>query len=130
MIILERYDDLDYARDKTKTLATHVDVPLTWGDKSVTLDLSEENYQRVTRLVTDLVKAGTPAGKPAEPARTPYNGKLPRGKGQALRQWARDNKIMARSGPERYAYLTPGGSHYYYPPWLIEAFEAAHPEAA
>lgn len=127
MIIMERYDDLDYARDKTKTLADHLDVPLTWKNKVVTLDLSEENYSRLSDMLDTVVKAGKAAetGKaPRTPAgrKSAAHGRRTAAYYESLRKFTDDNRISKRDGSGRPAYEGQNGRNDY-PDWLIVMYD-------
>ena len=128
MIVLERYDDLDWARDKTKTLADYHDVPLTWKNKDVTLDLSEDNYSRLSDMLDVVVKAGkaketTATGR----AKSGYRKERQRGRRTddyytGLRAWADANRISKRDTSGRPAYAGKNGRHDY-PDWLIVMYD-------
>lgn len=130
MLVLEHYDDLDYARDKTKTIADYHDVPLTWKNKSVTLDLSADNYDRLSLLLDEAVKVGkSQAG--SKPGRTPagrksvaHGGRRSKAYYEGLVAWADANDITKRDGSGRPAYQghLPGRNDY--PDWLIRDYDA------
>lgn len=125
MIVLERYDDLDYARDKTKTPADYHDVPLTWKNRSVTIDLSAANYERLNELLDPLIAAGKAASasgiKPGRPARQ-KGGRRPASYYEGLVSWADANGITKRDGSGRPAYEGRNGRNDY-PDWLVRDYD-------
>lgn len=126
MIILERYDDLDYARDKTKTLTDYHDVPLTWKNKAVRLDLSASNYQRLSELLDPAVEAGT-ATEDTRAARGRAKQRIPGRRTAAyyagLVAWVDANDIRKKKNSGKMAYESSRPDRNDYPDWLIADYD-------
>lgn len=131
MIIFERYDDLDYARDKTKTLATHIGVVVGWEGRQVRLDLSDASYQALSDQFGPLMRAGEPAqqdrtrksaSSPAA-ARTGKSGRRPDAYYAGLVEWVKASGIVKKDGTGRLAYEGRNGRNDY-PDWLIRDYDA------
>jgi hypothetical protein len=122
---IESYDDIDYARDKTKTPADHVGVPLTWKNKSVKLDLSDKNYRMLDELLGDVVKAAEPvvAKTPAGRKSVAHGGRRSNEYYTGLRGWVDRNRISKKDGSGRPAYEGINGKNDY-PEWLIADYDA------
>jgi hypothetical protein len=128
VIILERYDDLDYRRDKTKTLAVQYDVPVSWKGKSVTLDLSQQNYERLDALLTEMIQAGSPVRdggqRTPEGTRSRAHGRRENSYYDGLRAFTDERKITKRDGTGRPAYASAvNGKKFDYPDWLIRMYD-------
>jgi Lsr2 len=131
MQILERYDDLAWARSQTKIVATHTE-RFTYRGATVELDLADANYEDVNKYLSELAEAGTIVKGRAATIRNPSkSGNITRSyaENKALREWCRNNRVMARKGRERFAYLTEVANKNYYPKWLWDLFDAAMEEA-
>ena len=131
MIILERYDDIDYARDRTKTLAEHINVPLCWKGTEIPVDLSAANYERLSELLDPVVKAVKSRDLTAD-------GRARKGKGKGkkrapgrrsneyyaeLRAWVDANEITKKNGTGKPAYASTDPDRYDYPDWLIAEYD-------
>lgn len=138
MKFIESYDDLDYARDKTKTPADHVGVPLTWKNKAVRLDLSDKNYRMLDELLGDVTRAAEPVERKTTPAgrkSQSHGGRRSAGYYEGLRAWTDKNRISKRDGSGRPAYAgnkPDQPNRRDYPEWLIEMYDQhlAGPDAA
>ena len=127
MLVLEHYDDLDWARDKTKTVADYHDVPLTWKNQAVTLDLSASNYQRLSELLDPAVKAGkhtTPTGRAGKGmAKQRIRGRRTSAYYEGLVAWVDANHITKRDTSGRAAYAGTRPDRNDYPDWLIVMYD-------
>jgi hypothetical protein len=133
VIIFERYDDLDYHNGKRKTYATQFDVPISWKGESRVLDLSQENYDRLNEIISELITAGRKPEKPAERKpqttakgyKSKAHGRRPDVYYEGLRKFADEREITKRDGSGRPAYSAPEGSNrdFDYPIWLIRMYD-------
>ena len=130
MKVIEAYDDLDWARNRTRTPAT-VTARLSWDGITVELDLSDKSKAELDERLADLLTLGTRVTSRNPPQeRNEYTGNgTPMAKSRhyhkKIREWADANDLRSREHPEIAAYKTPSGS-WYYPAWLSEAYEEAH----
>lgn len=126
MKFIEAYDDIDYARDKTKTVATYRDVPLTWKNKTVKLDLGDANYRMLDDLLGPLTKAAEPVKNltPAGRKSVAHGGRRPAAYYEGLVEWVDRNRISKRdtSGRPAYAGSKPDGRNDY-PDWLVKMYD-------
>lgn len=109
-ITVRIYDDLDFARDGTRTEAA-VTLAIGLAGKWTELDLSEANHTLIRAQIEDWMKAGhRPDEEPALPPRkrgAAPGRKIPRESlewGQRVREFARENDIP---------YITKTGKYYY-----------------
>lgn len=124
MKFIEAYDDIDFARDGTKTRADYRDVPLTWKNKTVKLDLGEANYRMLDNLLGPLTRAAEPVKRvtPSGRKSVAHGGRRTDEYYTGLRAWADQNGIQKKDGSGRPAYAGKNGRNDY-PDWLIQGYD-------
>jgi hypothetical protein len=123
-IMITSFDDVEAAAER-RVPAAYENVNLVFGGKEVQLDLSTDNYNRLSEFLRPYMDAGTRAPKQAAVAgaKPRAGSRASRSTKRAVREWCKAENIMAKDNPKRFAYLTTTGK-FYYPVWLMEQFEA------
>ena len=130
-------DDLIFARTGQEVRADkkHLNEKITWKGIEFQVDMSEQTFNEVDKFLMELAEAGViTSGRPRKYASYGTSGNISRGGAEntKMRAWCKAQGIMAKDGPKRLAYLTPGkgksGPKYYNPAWLWELYDAAMEE--
>jgi len=78
--------------------AAHSDVPLRWGKRSVTLDLSAAHFKEIDAFLGRFLAAGTPEGKVNAPS-APVRGRQPKAYYDGMQAFAAEHGVKIPRDP-------------------------------